>query len=140
MRDPLKKFVDQHRPEMDTAEPSSQLWNKIETQMNFAPAIASHTFPWLKSFFFGASVVAVAAASFLLRPGKQMPPTENYTPVPVVLQTDDTTAVTNLPVKKTTTDFHSPMPATNTAFLLPENSTAYFSPTDSVSKHEPNTV
>jgi hypothetical protein len=153
MRDPLKEFVDQHRPEMDTAEPSSELWNKIETQMNFAPAIAAKTFPWLKSFFFGASAVAIAAVSYLNRPGNETSTSPNYTSVPAIQQTiASQPAVINNTVKNGPIGFPlSPIsqtaPAISTSFLFPQNSDTYFggiteapAATDSLFKPEKNST
>lgn len=84
MRDPLKEFIHHNRPEMDTAEPSKELWNKIETRMNFAPGIAAKTTPWLKHFFFGASVITVATVISAAWP--KMFPSETSAFIPTLQQ------------------------------------------------------
>lgn len=67
MRDPLKEFIDQHRPEMDAAQPSPELWSKIESTMILTPTIPAKPVSWLKYFTFGASAVAVIVVISLVK-------------------------------------------------------------------------
>lgn len=83
MRDPLKDFIGQHRPELDACEPSPELWTKIETTMNFTPAVPAQSISWLKYFTFGASAIAIGFVVYQLQ--KQNPSatrtSENRRPV-----------------------------------------------------------
>jgi hypothetical protein len=62
MSDKLQEFVDKHRKEFDTEEPSKDLWNKIDSKIdgsNSAP-INSKWFSKLKYFGLGASILVIA--------------------------------------------------------------------------------
>lgn len=67
MRDPLKESIDRHRPELDTAEPSAELWQKIETKMIATQPVSIHSGKsWLKYFAFGASAIAAGIVVYSL--------------------------------------------------------------------------
>lgn len=70
MRDPLKDLIDAHRPELDTVDPSAELWTKIETAMYALPVIPAKSFPWLKYLSMVAAPVAIIAVAALLKNGK----------------------------------------------------------------------
>lgn len=91
MRDPLKELIDQHRPEMDTVEPSDKLWGKIENAMILTPAIPAKPVSWFKYFTFGASAVTLAVVYSVTRPHFSAP----NNPVPQSQQ-----AITPVPEKK----------------------------------------
>lgn len=68
MSDKLKEFVDKHRNEFDTEEPSKDLWKKIDSQNNGSTS-ASNSSKWIskiKYLGFGASILLVTVY-FILR-------------------------------------------------------------------------
>jgi hypothetical protein len=103
MRDPLKDFIDAYRPELDTVEPSAQLWTKIEMTMNAAPAITAKSFSWLKYFAFGASAVTIILTYSFFKPASSRAESsaavkeENH-PAPAVVNTAPAASPNNDPV------------------------------------------
>lgn len=98
MRDTLKEFIDQHRPEMDAAQPSPELWSKIESTMILTPTIPAKPVSWLKYFTFGASAVALITVISLVK-NTHSHPVVVQTPQ---MQTQTILSSTVLPVDKET--------------------------------------